>query len=120
MPIDIKFTDFDTVCYSNQHNIIELIRRAVGLSIEVNINAGNISGLSSKVNGISDKLDKVEGDAQEGHDAFLLATNLNQRMSSVETWTDAIRNDNIYFQSTPLGQRIADIERRLDALGIGG
>lgn len=42
MAISINFADFDTVCYSNQHNIIELIKHAVGISIEINTMATDI------------------------------------------------------------------------------
>lgn len=37
MALEIKYENFDTVAYSYRHNIEQLIKAAVGLSIEVNI-----------------------------------------------------------------------------------
>lgn len=37
MAIDIQYKDFDTVAYSYRHNIEQLIKASVGLSVEVNI-----------------------------------------------------------------------------------
>ncbi len=107
MAIDITFNNFDTVCYSNQHNIIELINQAVNLGLQVNINISNIQQVQSDVGEA----------AQEAHDANLLATNLNERMSAVELRVNAMWGDTPLFNGSSLGARIKDIEDRLDALG---
>lgn len=106
MALNITFADFDTVCYSNQHNIIELIKHCVGIGIEVNINGAAIGNLENKV-------ENVEQAAQEGHDALLLAKNLNERVSALETRVTAIWTNSTLFQSCPLGARIQDIEDKL-------
>lgn len=40
--IDVSFADFDTACYNLQHNVIELIKHTVGISIEINSNEQKI------------------------------------------------------------------------------
>lgn len=60
MAINISFGDYDTVCYSNQHNIIELIRHSVGLSIEVNINAENIQNAEQKNSELEQRITELE------------------------------------------------------------
>lgn len=111
MPIVISYDDFDTVCYSNQHNIIELIKHSIGFSVDININAGNIANLNTRV-------DQVEQTSQEGHDAWLLAQSLNERMSATEFWVTAIKDMNEYFGACNLGKEIAQITKRLNDAGI--
>lgn len=112
MALNISFGDFDTVCYSNQHNIIELINHAVGISIEINLTQGQVDQLRTD-------LDTVADQAQEGHDAKLLAENLNTRVSSNTYWIEQIRDDGPAFINTTLGQVIDDLERRVSRLENG-
>lgn len=108
MAIEITFQDFDTVCYSNQHNIIQLIKNSVGLSVEVNINSANISQVQSTV-------DQVQSDvadaAEDAHDALLLGQNLNTRVSKVEAQSDHIWDcDDTFLKNSRLGQRLKNLE----------
>lgn len=109
MAIEIKFGDFDTVCYSSQHNIIELINNAVGISIEINLTQSQVSSLA-------DQLQTVADQAQEGHDAKLLAENLNTRVSSNTYWIEQMRDDGPAFQTTTLGGVIDDLFRQVGDL----
>ena len=86
MAINITFNDFDTVCFSNQHNIIQLINHAV-------------------------------------HDALLLTTNLNQRLSSVERRVTAIEdldatthNTELYKEFEEIASQLRDLNRRVSNL----
>lgn len=116
MAINITFQDFDTVCFSNQHNIIQLINNAVGISIEINLTQGQIANLQSQLNDVSDK-------AQEGHDALLLTTNLNQRLGSVERRVTAIEdldatthNTELYKEFEEIARQLRDLDKRVTDL----
>lgn len=60
MPLSISFGDFDTVCYSNQHNIIELINHAISITAEINIVTQKVEDLSSLSNDVSDLAGNVQ------------------------------------------------------------
>lgn len=117
MSIEISFDNFDTMCYSNQHNIIELINRAVAMGLQININIQNIDkntasigGLQSQISQTQDDLDSVKDFAEEGHLALLLGQNLNERLSQVEgRLTHVWENDNTFQTLSPLGQKIAGL-----------
>ena len=103
MPLEINWKDFDTVCYSTQHNIMQLIKHAISIGVQVNINIDNIQN-------VQDQLQTV---GQEGHDAFLLAQNLNERVSDLETRVTAMWSNDALFNGSPLGHRITAIEDQL-------
>ena len=101
--LEISYDDFDTTCYSIQHNLIKLIEHAINIGVQVNINTGNIEQAEQK----------IEEAGTEAHDAYLLAQNLNERMTAVETRLNAIWNDTALFKSSPLNDRIEAIEDQL-------
>lgn len=105
--LEISYDDFDTTCYSVQHNLIQLINHAVSIGVQVNINTGDIESVKNT----------AEEAGQEGHDAMLLATNLNTRTSALETRMTAIWENNPLFQTSKLAQRIDELEDRIVALG---
>ena len=105
--LEISFDDFDTTCYSIQHNLIKLIEHAVAIGVQVNINTGDIESVRQE----------AQQAAGEGHDAMLLATSLNERTSALETRMTAIWENNPLFQSSMLAKRIDELEDRIVALG---
>lgn len=110
MALEIGFSKFDTVCYSSQHNIIQLINSAVGISIQVDLNTGSIEQVQAQVQEVSEKAD-------EGHDAMLLAQNLNERLSTLESKFNQMWNDtNTFRTKSDLGMFIDNLEDRVIAL----
>lgn len=53
MAITVTYDDYDTVCYSNQHNIIKLIEHSIGFSVQININTQNIQQVANSVNNMT-------------------------------------------------------------------
>lgn len=138
MAITLTFEDFDTVCYSNQHNIIELINSSVGLAIQINLNETNITAVQNQANQLQQQQNQIQTDianidnelgqissnienigdqAQEGHDALLLAQNLNVRLSSTEGAVKHIQDyDSTFLNTTQFGEQMKEVFRELDAL----
>lgn len=52
MAIDIQYKDFDTVAYSYRHNIEQLIKASVGLSVEVNITINRVDGMQTDLSNL--------------------------------------------------------------------
>lgn len=57
--INIDFNQFDTSFYSYRHNIIELIKAAVGFSIEINIVGSNVENIQGTVDSMQGTLDEI-------------------------------------------------------------
>lgn len=52
MAIDIQYKDFDTVAYSYRHNIEQLIKASVGLSVELNITINRVDGMQTDLSNL--------------------------------------------------------------------
>lgn len=80
MPINISFGDFDTVCYSNQHNIIELINGAVNISISFNAIEANIDSINQQLEAFGEAIAAIN---QDIHDLNLRIDAYAQRLENV-------------------------------------
>lgn len=78
MAFDLSFSDFDTVCYNNQHNIIQLINKCVGLTVEFNLALVNITQLQ-------DSVGKLEEDVGPGGELDNVANNLHDLQQEVRS-----------------------------------
>lgn len=58
--INLSFEQFDTVCYNLQHNIMELIKGSVNLSIEINTVGSQVNQLQQSVTDIEDNIGNVD------------------------------------------------------------
>lgn len=72
--ITIDFTDFDTMCYSSQHNIIQLIEKCVGIGIEINI-------VINDVQAAKDKADQAFEQAGLTQNSLVLTNNRVDRLN---------------------------------------
>lgn len=128
--LKISFADFDTVCYSTQYNIIQLIKHCVGIALQVNINIGNISNLDNQVGNLTSELGdlseliaklkeqlddiKNEGDDTAGDlNSLVLKVNglerdLNKLRSEYDLFAYAVTQD-----LNGLGQRITALEQKV-------
>lgn len=59
MPLNITFADFDTVCYSTQYNIMQLIKHCVGITVQVNVNESSINNVFGQVNGLIQEVEDL-------------------------------------------------------------
>lgn len=106
MAIDIQYKDFDTVAYSYRHNIEQLIKASVGLSVELNITINRVDGMQSDISNlqslaqgqqdqiinldtytklIADTLmENLHSQAQINSDIFNTLVNLNDRVTALE------------------------------------
>lgn len=118
MEIEISYGDFDTVCYSNQHNIMELIKQAVNMGLQININIGDIASAKSEIAAVGsqvsqtqDDLDSIKDFAQEGHDAWLMVEYLHKKVSGLEYEFKQVWDDTVAFRSSSeLGKTITALE----------
>ena len=109
MPLIITWGDYDTVCYSNQHNIIQLIQHSISIGDTINSITATIQDILDKIaNGGSD---------QDIHDLQLLVENLNVRLSAVERQLSALINGTPDAMSFPIWEKITDLENRILSLG---
>ena len=60
MAINITFGDYDTVCYSSQHNIIELIKHSVSISIEINNVQSDIEDIDKNINDMKQEIEEIK------------------------------------------------------------
>lgn len=118
MAISITFDDYDTVCYSNQHNIMQLIQHSVGLSVEINLNSSAIQLIQQELPQIIQKLEELNNQINGGepgdiaHEIAGLKGQVNalgQRIVNLEYGTAGVMD-------TPLWQKINDLEERVSAL----
>lgn len=121
MAINITFADYDTVCYSNQHNIIELIKNSVGLSVEVNIGLGQAQQALQQVQDLYDKLYNSGGAGGGGPGDVGALQEIVQhqggRIGDLEDAVDAIYNNYASFRRSILGEKIQELDDRITALG---
>lgn len=132
MPISINFSDFDTVCYSKQHNIIQLINKSVGIGIEINLHAGQISklegdvttlttttnqlagtvnSLTLNVNSVSRDLEKLTSD----FNVFSYA--VNEDIKTCQSDISDIVNMGDWMMRRKLGRYLDELDQRIAALG---
>lgn len=90
MAVSITFEDFDTVCYSNQHNIMQLINGAVNVSI-------SLIDLEQKV-------DQIPADLEDRIDA------LERAFNRIAKRLDAVYNFEPPFDSSVTGVKITNLE----------
>lgn len=55
------YDDFDTVCYSKQHNIIQLIKYQVEMSDAISALQGQVNGMQSSVGDLADSVNDLAG-----------------------------------------------------------
>lgn len=58
--INLSFADFDTVCYSNQHNIIELIKHCVGFSVQINMNTQALDAVNTALTNVNNLIQQLQ------------------------------------------------------------
>lgn len=126
MAIDIQYKDFDTVAYSYRHNIEQLIKASVGLSVEVNISidmAGAAQAAADAANqAVTDLDNKLHtGGGAGGSDAggelgimqslidsqARLIQELTKRIESLENFDYNCRNN------TVIGRQIVSIYKEV-------
>lgn len=121
MPINISFNDYDTVCYSNQHNIIELIKNSVGISVEINIQSSAIQQIQADIPEILQALKDLEDYINGGEPG-----DISYEIRSLKAVTEKLGQDLVNLEygalgvlDTPIWQQIIDLERRVTALEGG-
>lgn len=65
MPLEIDFKRFDTVCYSIQHNLMELIKSVVGITVQVNINTDNVGQLQDDMEQAKEDIEAAKEEADK-------------------------------------------------------
>lgn len=124
MPIlDISFADFDTVCYSTQYNIQQLIKHAVGIVIQVNSNTGDISNVQGQISNIDgqlgdirDLIEQLKGEISEGSGDV---NSLTLQVNEIQRNLDKLQSDyNVFAYAvtqdiTALGSRITALEQKV-------
>lgn len=113
MALDINYGDFDTVCYSNQHNIIELIKHAVAIGIQINLNIADIGNINQELNKVKQDVEdsKTEGDQTAGD-----LNSLTLKVNEIERNLNDLRSDyNIFSYAVlqdlkSLSDRVAVLE----------
>lgn len=113
MAVNISFEDFDTVCYSNQHNIIELINHSVGLSIEINIQSSQIDSINADIQGIQGELDQISGDTG---DVATQLRRLTTRVDDLEDDLTRLRREYDLF-AYAVNEDLKSLSDRITALG---
>lgn len=108
--LEITFANFDTVCYSNQHNIIELIKHMVGVAVQININTQGIADAQKQIQDTNTKLDQTTEDAEA---ALQVGKNLNQAVSHNSFYIEQQEQLTSYFWNTELGKYIKDLEDQI-------
>lgn len=99
MAIEISEKNFDTVAYSTRHNIMQLIKASLGLTLEVNITSGKVDEADAQVKALNEYV-KFLSDALVAHmknqseintevlksisDLFEYAQNIDNRLRRVE------------------------------------
>lgn len=128
--LKISFAEFDTVCYSTQYNIIQLIKHCVGIALQVNINIGNITNLDSQVGNINSELgdlsqlidqlkEQLEGVKNEGDDTAGDVNSLVLRVNALEKDVSKLKTDfNVFSYAVTqdlnaLGQRVTTLESKV-------
>lgn len=90
MAVNLTFADFDTVCYSNQHNIMQLINGAVQISV-------------SLIN-LEHKVDDIPQDLEARIDA------LERAFNTIARRLDAVYNFTSPFNESVTGVKITNLE----------
>lgn len=90
MAVNITFEDFDTVCYSNQHNIMQLINSAVNISVSLI--------------DIENKVDEIPADLSDRIDA------LERAFNKLANRLDAVYNFDPPFDTSVTGVKITNLE----------
>lgn len=108
--LNISYDDFDTVCYNLQHNIIELIEHVIGISLEVNINIGNVQNLQQLVDSLNAQVQNMQGQIGPG--------NVNNSIISINNSITRIDNEisNIKAWMTGTDLEITYLKQRVTAL----
>ena len=112
MPLEISYGDFDTVCFSNQHNIIELINHVINMGVQININIGSIENLQ---NDLSDVKEDVENGTEDIDDIARRLNSLQLDLNDLERHLTVLTqeyNTFSYAVTTDLGV----LKNRVDAL----
>lgn len=98
--------DFDTVCYSKQHNIIQIIKYLIGIGDDLTTAEGNITNIGDQVTTIDTDLkditELVRQILESSGDMLEIVKNLQQVVS--------IHDDQI----EDLRQRVVTLEQRMD------
>ena len=123
MALNISFEDYDTVCYSTQYNIIQLIKHSVGISVQVDINTGSIDNIGGQIFGILDDIAGLRDQLQQATtEAGNTANSLNSlvlRVNKLETDLAKLRSEYDLFAYavtqvlSGLGQRITALENKV-------
>lgn len=123
MALNISFEDYDTVCYSTQYNIIQLIKHSVGISVQVDINTGSIDNIGGQIFGILDDIAGLRDQLQQATtEAGNTANSLNSlvlRVNKLETDLAKLRSEYDLFayavtqDLSGLGQRITALENKV-------
>lgn len=90
MAVNLTFADFDTVCYSNQHNIMQLINGAVQISV-------SLINLEQKVDDIPQDLESRIAALEDAFNA------LARRLDAVYNFTSP-------FDDSVTGVKITNLE----------
>lgn len=118
MPLlEISFDSFDTVCYSVQHNLMELIKHTVAIGAQVNINIGTLDSLQAIIQQIQELIEQLQnssGDTAGQLNSLVLTVNeIERRLSKIErdydTFKYAVTND-----LDNLKDRVDYLEERID------
>lgn len=127
MPISITFGDFDTVCYSNQHNIIQLIKSAVGFSVEINVVSGKVDKVEQDVSNLETEVDSSIGHLNNiQHEVNENTTDITQLRREFDAYTQGASMDfdningslrQLKSQVEDLFRIVADLDDRITALG---
>lgn len=98
MALSITFEDFDTVCYSNQHNIMQLINGTVQISlslIDIDIQLGNMQ----------QEIDNIPADLEER------IAGLERGFDRLAKRLDAVYNFTSPFDESVTGVKITNLEK---------
>lgn len=58
--LNITFENFDTACYNIRHNVMQLIKNAVGISIEINTMGGQLENIQQSVTDMENNIGNVD------------------------------------------------------------
>lgn len=114
--LEISYKDFDTVCYSVQHNIEQLIKHAVAIGVQININIGDLDNLKGKVDDMQQDIDDNTADNNDTAGKLNSLTVLVNAMDTQLTKLQQDFNTFNYAVTTDLGilkNRVDELEKKV-------
>lgn len=113
--LNITFSDFDTACYNLQHNVIELIKHCVGISVQVDLNTGKIDEVDQKVTGLYQIQLNMQATLEDMVKTMGL---LNEALSKTNGQLTILQADidDLWNQYSATKIKVGNLEARVEAL----